>query len=82
MAVAEVSLESIDLTDYALYRHGFPHPVFTFLRREAPVWKHPDTAVLRDAGARPFWVLVATRRPAHREPRHGDLRRVRRRADP
>ena len=49
MAVAEVSLESIDLTDYALYRHGFPHPVFTYLRREAPVWKHPDTAVLRDA---------------------------------
>ncbi len=68
MAVGEVSLESIDLTDYALYRHGFPHPEFTYLRREAPVWKHPDTAVLREAGARPFWVLS----------RHADLRTVNR----
>ena len=68
MAVAGVSLESIDLTDYALYRFGFPHPVFSFLRRAAPVWKHPDTAVLRDAGARPFWVVS----------RHADLRTVNR----
>ena len=42
MAVAEVTLDSIDLTDYALYRRGFPHQVFTFLRHAAPVWRHPD----------------------------------------
>jgi cholest-4-en-3-one 26-monooxygenase len=68
VAVAEVTLDSIDLTDYALYRRGFPHPVFTFLRHAAPVWRHPDTAVLRDAGARPFWVVS----------RHADLRTVNR----
>ena len=63
-----ISLEAIDLTDYALYRRGFPHDVFTFLRRKAPVWKHPDTDVLREGGATPFWVLS----------RHADLRAVNR----
>ena len=63
-----ISLESIDLTDYGLYRDGFPHNVFTFLRRHAPVWKHPDTDVLREGGAKPFWVLS----------RHADLRSVNR----
>ena len=63
-----ISLETIDLTDYALYRDGFPHDVFTFLRRHAPVWKHPDTDVLRGGGAKPFWVIA----------RHADLRSVNR----
>ena len=63
-----MQLGAIDLTDYARYRAGFPHEVFTFLRREAPVWKHPDTAVLRDGGAGRFWVLS----------RHDDLRAVNR----
>ncbi len=62
------SLDSIDLTDYALYQDGFPHEVFTVLRREAPVWRHPETTVLHDAGARPFWVIS----------RHAELRRVNR----
>jgi cholest-4-en-3-one 26-monooxygenase len=65
---SDVDLADIDLTDYALYRRGFPHPVFTHLRRHAPVWKHPDTDVLRAAGVPPFWVLS----------RHGDLRDVNR----
>ena len=68
---AGITLETIDLTDYGLYRDGFPHDVFTFLRREAPVWKHPDTPVLREAGARPFWVVS----------RHADLRTVNRDTD-
>lgn len=61
------SLE-IDLSDYALYRNGFPHDVFTRLRRDAPVWRHPDTDVLRGGDAGPFWVLS----------RHDDLRAVNR----
>ena len=72
----------IDLTDYALYREGFPHEVFTYLRREAPVWKHPDTRVLREGGARPFWVISrhADLRAVNRDGR--DVHRVRRRTDP
>ncbi len=67
----EITLDSIDLTDYALYADGFPHHVFTYLRREHPVWKHPDSPVLQEAGARPFWVIS----------RHADLRAVNRDAD-
>ncbi len=66
--MAVPTLDEIDLSDYTRYRHGFPHDVFTTLRREAPVWKHPDTDVLRAGDAGPFWVLS----------RHDDLRRVNR----
>jgi cholest-4-en-3-one 26-monooxygenase len=63
-----IDLDQIDLTDYGLYRQGFPHQVFTKLRRDAPVWKHPETEMLRAAGVAPFWVLS----------RHDDLRAVNR----
>jgi cytochrome P450 len=63
-----IKLDQIDLTDYDLYRQGFPHQVFTQLRRDAPVWKHPETEMLRAAGVGPFWVLS----------RHDDLRAVNR----
>jgi cytochrome P450 len=63
-----VKLDEIDLSDYALYRDGFPHAVFTTLRRDAPVWRHPDTPILRAGDAGPFWVLS----------RHDDLRSVNR----
>jgi cholest-4-en-3-one 26-monooxygenase len=66
--LAPVRLDDIDLSNYSLYRHGFPHDVFTTLRREAPLWKHPDTDVLREGDAGPFWVLS----------RHDDLRAVNR----
>lgn len=46
-------LEDIDLTDHQLYRNGFPHELFTLLREEAPVWRHPATQSLD----RPFWVV-------------------------
>ena len=39
-----INLDAIDLTDYELYRHGFPHELFTTLRQTAPVWRHPHTA--------------------------------------
>jgi cytochrome P450 len=64
----EHSLNSLDLTDYELYRNGFPHEAFTMLRRTAPVWRHPESPVTREAGIPPFWVLS----------RHGDLKTVNR----
>lgn len=46
-----------DLTDAEIYRRGFPHEIFTVLRREAPVrWQafSEDFPGRHDAG---FWVL-------------------------
>jgi len=59
------ALGTIDLTDFELYRHGFPHDVFTVLRDEAPVWWHPESSRARflDGG---FWVVT----------RHADVQAV------
>jgi cytochrome P450 len=48
-------VDSIDLTDLDRFAHGFPHRLFTRLRRDAPVWWHPPTAHTPDAEG--FWVL-------------------------
>jgi cytochrome P450 len=49
------SLDEIDLTDLEAFANGFPHDVFTRLRREAPVWRHPATS--HTPGGEPFWVV-------------------------
>jgi len=52
--------EGVDLSDRALFRAGFPHALFARLRRDAPVWRHPDTPGTRDAVGEPgFWVVSA-----------------------
>lgn len=50
-------LAHLDLTDAELYRRGFPHEVFSTLRREAPVfWQRvPDN--FPGNGGDGFWVL-------------------------
>jgi cytochrome P450 len=48
-------LEEIDLTDLDRFAHGFPHELFTALRRTAPVWFHPPTA--HTPGGEGFWVF-------------------------
>ena len=50
-------LADLDLTDGKRYRHGFPHEIFTMLRREAPVWWQavPDNFTANDDEG--FWVL-------------------------
>jgi len=67
---SEQETDSLDLTDYALYRQGFPHDVFTRLRREAPVWCHPESDPGNTIGGRPFWVLSrhADVQAANRDP--------------
>jgi cytochrome P450 len=45
----------VDLTDLDRFAHGFPHELFTELRRAAPVWFHPPTA--HTPGGEGFWVL-------------------------
>jgi cytochrome P450 len=52
---AGLDLDDLDLCDLDRFTAGFPHDVFTFLRREAPVWYHPPRPdVPGDDG---FWVL-------------------------
>jgi len=53
---ATPGLDAIDLTDHELFRHGFPHEVFSVLRDEAPVWRHPDTPGTKDLGGG-FWIV-------------------------
>jgi cytochrome P450 len=52
-----MKLDDIDLTPSELYRQGFPHEVFTTLREQAPVWRHPETAGFEQTGGEGFWVL-------------------------
>ena len=54
---AMTGLGSIDLTDPALFRDGFPHEVFSRLREEAPVWRHPNTPGCDSLGGGGFWVV-------------------------
>jgi len=56
LADAALDLEGIDLTRHELYRHGFPHELFSALRAEAPVWRHPDTPGTARVGGS-FWVV-------------------------
>ena len=51
-----VDLEAVDLADPELFRRGFPHEIFTLLREEAPVWRHPTTPGTARLGGE-FWVL-------------------------
>lgn len=46
----------VDLTDLDLFADGFPHEVFTALRREAPVFWHLPTA--QAPGGEGFWVIT------------------------
>ncbi len=48
-----MDLAAIDLTDLDEFAHGFPHDLFTILRREAPVWWHAPTVHTPDGEG--FW---------------------------
>ena len=48
-------LDDLNLADLDRFAAGFPHEMFTLLRREAPVWWHPPTP--RAPGGEGFWVI-------------------------
>jgi len=54
---ADIPLDEVDLSSHELYRNGFPHALFTRLRNEAPVWRHPVPAHGGEPGDPGFWVL-------------------------
>jgi cytochrome P450 len=45
----------VDLVDLDRFAGGFPHEVFAFLRRHAPVWLHPPHP--KAPGGEGFWVV-------------------------
>jgi len=49
-------IPDLDLTDLDRFANGFPHQLFTRLRREAPVYFHPPTP--HTPGGEGFWVLT------------------------
>jgi cytochrome P450 len=59
-----VEPEHIDLTDLDVFHDGFPHEIFRWLRREAPLWWHTPTPLTPDDEG--FWVVS----------RHADVVRV------
>jgi cytochrome P450 len=50
--VSTLSLQDIDILDPSVYAEGVPHDAFRFLRREAPVYHHPEP------GGPGFWALT------------------------
>jgi len=52
----DVDLGDVDLTDLDRFARGFPHDVFTVLRRAAPVFFHEPTEHTPDGEG--FWVLT------------------------
>ena len=51
-ARSDASLGDIDLTDLDVFATRMPHDWFDVLRRDAPVWRHPET---EDEEA--FWMV-------------------------
>ena len=66
-----MELADIDLLDRDRFTQGIPHEWFTYLRANAPVYKHPEP----DGPG--FWVITQARRRHHVQPgrRHVLLRR-------
>ena len=48
----------VDLTDPRLYKNGFPHDVFTVLRRRGAVHLHPAVSERPGIPSIPFWSVV------------------------
>jgi cytochrome P450 len=52
---------SVDLSDSALWRNGFPDELFAELRRERPVFRHGMTDSVSKAVGRDFWMTTKHR---------------------
>jgi cytochrome P450 len=59
--MAMTSTASVDLSDFALWRNGFPDELFTELRRERPIFHHALTPGVAKAVQRDFWMTTKHR---------------------
>ncbi len=52
---------AVDLSDFALWRNGFPDDLFAELRRSRPLFRHDLTPGVRETVQREFWVTTKHR---------------------
>lgn len=52
---------AVDLSDFALWRNGFPDDLFADLRRDSPLFRHDLTPGVADTVRRQFWVATKHR---------------------
>lgn len=52
---------AVDLSDFALWRNGFPDELFTELRRSRPIFRHDLTPGVARTVQRQFWVTTKHR---------------------
>ena len=52
---------AVDLSDFALWRNGFPDELFAELRRTRPLFRHDLTPGVADTVQRQFWVATKHR---------------------
>lgn len=53
-----MTASTVDLSDFALWRNGFPDDVFAELRRERPLFKHGLTPGVEKTVKRDFWMTT------------------------
>ncbi|MGH3561344.1 MAG: cytochrome P450, partial [Mycobacterium sp.] len=57
-----MTASALDLSDFDLWRNGFPDELFTELRRSRPVFRHDRTpGVARIGVQRDFWITTKHR---------------------
>jgi cytochrome P450 len=56
-----MTASTVDLSDFALWRNGFPDDVFTELRRDRPLFRHGLTPGVEKTVKRDFWMTTKHR---------------------
>ncbi|WP_423203447.1 cytochrome P450 [Mycobacterium alsense] len=57
----EMTAAAVDLSDFALWRNGFPDDLFAELRRTSPIFRHELTPGVAQIVQREFWVTTKHR---------------------
>ena len=56
-----MTASTVDLSDFALWRNGFPDEIFTELRRDRPLFRHGLTPGVEKTVKRDFWMTTKHR---------------------
>jgi len=56
-----MTMSTVDLSDFELWRNGFPDELFTELRRTRPLFRHGLTPGVAKTVKRDFWMTTKHR---------------------